>query len=314
MPSLEPKKPTQPKPWAGFRSVLCPVDFSEHSRRALRYAEAMAVRGSGSVTVSYANDPLLVAAAAAALHDRHVAKRSLKELETFVDETLATSRKRLRLTCRVSIGSPADQILKTAAGRRSDLIVMGTHGLTGADRLLLGSTTMTVLQRTSVPVLAVPRRGEPAGALASSWPGSPILAPVELDDASPREVETAARLAQWFGASLLAIHVVAGITAPKWLRGDLSAHDRIRIAEAQRRIDALAVMAERYVRTEGRVMCGAIADEIAAVAAGERIELLVTALRDRRGWFGAKRGSVSYHVLAHAVAPVLAYPQQWRPR
>jgi nucleotide-binding universal stress UspA family protein len=294
MPSVEPKKPKQPKPWAGFRSVLCPVDFSEHSRRALRYAEAMAVRSSGSVTVTYANDPLLVAAAAAALHDHHVAKRSL--------------------TCRVSIGSPADQILKTAAARRSDLIVMGTHGLTGADRLLLGSTTMSVLQRTSVPVLAVPRRDEPAGAPASSWPGNLILAPVELDSASPGEVETAARLAQWFGASLLTIHVLASITAPKWLRGDLSAHDRIRLAEAQRRIDALANIAERHVRTEGRVMCGVIADEIAAVAAVENIELLVTALRDRRGWFGAKRGSVSYHVLAHAVAPVLAYPQQWRLR
>jgi len=302
---------SKPKPWAGFRSVLCPVDFSKHSRQALRYAEAMAGRSGGAMTVTYANDPLLIAAAAAALHDRQVAKRSLRELESFVNQTLTTNRKRPRLTCRVSIGTPSDQIVKAASSRRFDLIVMGTHGLTGADRLLLGSTTMSVLQRTSVPVLAVPRR-EGSGTLAS-WPGNPILAPVELDESSPREVESAARLAHWFGASLLVLHVVGGITAPKWLRGDLGAHDRIRIAEAQHRVDALATNAGRYVRTDGRVTCGAIADEIAAVAAGEGIELLVTALRDRRGWFGAKRGSVSYHVLSHAVAPVLAYPQQWRP-
>ena len=299
------------KAWAGFRSVLCPVDFSEHSRQALRYAEAMAGRSGGAMTVTYANDPLLIAAAAAALHDRQVAKRSLRELESFVNQTLTTNRKRPRLTCRVSIGTPSDQIMKAASSRRFDLIVMGTHGLTGADRLLLGSTTMSVLQRTSVPVLVVPRR-EGSGTLAS-WPGNRILAPVELDESSPREVESAARLAHWFGASLLVLHVVGGITAPKWLRGDLGAHDRIRIAEAQHRVDALATNAGRYVRTDGRVTCGAIADEIAAVAAGEGIELLVTALRDRRGWFGAKRGSVSYHVLSHAVAPVLAYPQQWRP-
>jgi len=303
---------SKPKPWAGFRSVLCPVDFSEQSRQALRYAEAMAGRSGGSLTATYANDPLLLAAAAAALHDRRVAKQSLKELEAFVDETLTTSRKRLRLACRVSIGTPSDQILKAAASRRFDLIVMGTHGLTGADRLLLGSTTMSVLQRTSVPVLAVPRRDE--AVMLESWPGNRILAPVELDEASPREVETAARLAHWFGASLLALHVVAGNTAPKWLRGDLGAHDRIRIARAQRRVDALAVIAGRYVPTDARVTCGAIADEIAAVAAAEGIELLVTALRDRRGWFGAKRGSVPYHVLSHAIAPVLAYPLPWRPR
>ena len=56
------------------------------------------------------------------------------------------------------------------------------------------------------------------------------------------------------------------------------------------------------------------ADEIAALAAAERTRLLVTALRDRRGWFGARRGSVSCHVLSHAVAPVLACPPEWRAR
>ena len=303
------------KGWAGFRSVLCPVDFSEHSRQALRYAQAMAVRSGAPLAVTYANDPLLVAAAAAALHDRSIAKRSLNELQAFVDETLAGGAKRVRVTCRVSVGKPSDEILKAAERGRSDLIVLGTHGLTGADRLLLGSTTMSVLQRTSIPVLAVPRRDEPPGySPAPSWPGDRILAPLELDGSSAREVETAARLAQWFGSSLLALHVVAGVAAPNWLRGDLGAHDRSRVADAQRQIDALAAAGQRYVRAEGRVMCGRIADEIAALAASERIQLLITALRDRRGWFGAQRGSVSYHVLAHAVAPVLAYPQQWRPR
>jgi hypothetical protein len=40
----------------------------------------------------------------------------------------------------------------------------------------------------------------------------------------------------------------------------------------------------------------------------------MTALRDRRGWFGARRGAVSNHVLSHAVTPVLAIPQKWRLR
>jgi nucleotide-binding universal stress UspA family protein len=303
------------KQWAGFRSVLCPVDFSAHSRQALRYAQAVAEKSHGAVTVAYANDPLLVAAAAAALHDRNVAKRSLKELQTFVDETLGVGKTGPRLQCRVSVGSPADEILKAAARGRSDLIVLGTHGLTGADRLLLGSTTLSVLQRANVPVLAVPRRGGPQDEGPSpSWPGNRIMAPIELNDAASREIETAARLARWFGSSLLTVHVVPGIAAPHWLRGDLSAHDRIRVAQAQRQIDALAAIGRRHVPTEGRVTCGAIADEITALAASERIELLIAALHDRRGWFGARRGSVSYHVLAYAVAPVLAYPQPWRPR
>src|SRR5262249_7822596 len=159
-------------------------------------------------TVTYANDPLLVAAAAAALHDRKIATRSLQELQAFVDQALATDPKRLRLTCQVSIGSPSNQILKAAARRRSDLIVMGTHGLTAADRLLMGSPPMSVLQRTNVPVLAIPHRHDRADFPDASWPGDRILIPLELDAGSRREVEVAARLAQWFGSEMLAIHVV----------------------------------------------------------------------------------------------------------
>lgn len=262
-----------------------------------------------------ANDPFLIAAAAAALHDRQLAKRSAHELHELVDATLtATSRKRLRLKSHVRIGNPSDEILKAAAGSHSDLIVVGTHGITGADRLLIGSTTLGVLQRTSVPVLAVPRGGESEPEPSSSWPGERIMAAVELNGNPADEVDVAAHIAQWFGSSLLLAHVVSAIAAPAWLGADLSGHDRIRIARARQRMDALAAAAQRRVTTDVRVVCGNIADEIAALAATERTRLLLTALHDRRGWFGARRGSISYHVLSHAVTPVLAYPPQWRPR
>ena len=47
----------------GFRSILCPVDFSDHSRLALRYAAAIARRSHGRLSILYVNDPLLIAAA-----------------------------------------------------------------------------------------------------------------------------------------------------------------------------------------------------------------------------------------------------------
>jgi nucleotide-binding universal stress UspA family protein len=301
--------------WAGFRSVLCPVDFSEHARLALRYAERIAGREKAVLEVWYANDPLLVAAAAAALHDRHVAKRSAKELQGFVDSTIsARSRKDLRVRSHVSIGDPSNEIMKAADRTHSDLIVMGTHGLTGADRLLMGSTTLSVLQRTAVPVLAIPRASGTEGAPTVVWPGARIMAALELDSSSDRAVYIAARIARWFGASLLLLHVVDDIARPAWLRGDLTAHDRIRVAHAQTRLDTIAARLASQVKTESRVVCGKIADEIAAFTTTERTGLLITALRDRRGWFGARRGSISYHVLTQAMVPVLAYPPQWQPR
>jgi nucleotide-binding universal stress UspA family protein len=293
---------TRSRPWRGFRSVLCPIDFSEQSRLALRCAEAIARRGTGSLTVMYANDPLLIAAAAAALHDRDIARRSASELRAFIAATLsAESRERLRLRSGVSTGDP------------SDLIAVGTHGLSGAHRLLMGSTTLSILRRSALPVLAVPWSDQ-SGTLSATWPGKKIVAALDLNNGSARDADIAARLAHWFGSSLLLLHVVAEIAAPEWLSGDLSAHDRIRLARAQRQIETLADKARRHVQTETRVVCGRVADEIAAFAAAERVGLVVTALADRTGWLGSRRGRISYHVLSHGVAPVLAYPPRWQPR
>jgi nucleotide-binding universal stress UspA family protein len=303
------------RPWRGFRSLLCAVDFSEHSRLALRYAAALASRRDTALTVLYANDPLLVAAASVALHDRTVARRSAKELRQFIHETLHdASLPGVRVKSRVCVGTADDEIVKAAVARRTDLIVMGTHGLTGADRWLMGSTTLSVLQRTPVPVLAIPSGIGDLSPVLSSWPDGRIVAALELDRESRKDVETAARIAGWLGASLLLVHVIDSIDAPSWLEGALSAHDRIRTSKAQRELDACAAIARRRVDTQTRVLFGKPADEIAAVVADETSGLLITALHDRRAWFGARRGSVSYHVLSHAVVPVLAWPPSWQPR
>jgi len=148
-------------PWDGFRSVLCPIDFSEQSRLALRRAEVVALRSNAQLRVLYVTEPLLAAAAAAALNDRGLAERSAHELRQFVSATLSPqSRKKLRLATDVTVGPPSQEILKTAARSGADLIVMGTQGLTGPGRWFIGSTTLSVLQRTRIPVLVVPPNGD----------------------------------------------------------------------------------------------------------------------------------------------------------
>ncbi len=300
--------------WRGFRAVLCGVDFSEQSRLALRYADAVARHADARLIVLYVNDPLLTAAAASALHDRDFAERSRRELQAFVEATLPDRPSTQTEVC-LGCGAPTTEILRIAARAGADLLVVGTQGLTGADRVLLGSTTLNVLRHTAIPVLAVPSCGEyDVTAVPPSWPGHRIMAAVELDRGGRQDVATATELARWLGTSLLVLHVVDAVPAPAWMAADRSAHDRIRISQAQLQLEQLAAVAENDVTTETRVVCGQPADEIAAAAAAERIGLLVTGLRDRRGWFGARRGSVSYHVLTHAVTPVLACPPQWRPR
>ncbi len=263
----------------------------------------------------YVTDPLLVAAAAV-LHDTNVAKRSERELIAFVNSAIGgRSGLTRRVETVVAMGTPVEEILRAATRRCADLLVVGTHGLTRPHQLLIGSTTLGLLQRAAVPILAVPLlEAAPEAAVAPDWPGGRILAAIDLDDESPKDVHVAARVARWFGSSLLLAHVVSAVTAPTWLSRDLSAHDRIAIRRAETQLETLAASGRRLVPTEARVVCGRPADEIAALVVAERISLVTTALRDRRGWFGTRRGSVSYHVLTHVVAPVLAYPPRWVPR
>lgn len=122
----------------------------------MKSAAAIADRSGAVLTVTYANDSLLVTAAATALRDRGLVQRSARELERFVDRALSGASRRLRWTSRVTVGPAPAQILKAARSVRADLIVMGTQGLTGAARWFVGSTTLSVLQRTTVPVLVVP--------------------------------------------------------------------------------------------------------------------------------------------------------------
>jgi len=298
-----------------FRSILCPIDFSEPSALALRYAAAIAKEPAGRLHVLFVNDPLLVAAAAVALGDRTFANVAVGELPSFIAKAIpADAIKAAAINYVVETGPTDRTIVATARRLRCDLIVMGTHGLSGADKLLIGSTTERLFRLTPVPLLAVPPPLAVSGARepARSWPGPAIMAPVDLRADSESDVRDAAGIARAFGAGLVVVHVVPQVTPPPWYRADLSAHWRMRVAKAQRRLESLAEAVGAGIQIETRVVSGNPADEIAALAAEERIGVVVMHLRKGPGLFGSRAGSIAYHVLRHAVTPVLVMPDRTR--
>ena len=306
------RKLLKPVKWKGFRRILCPIDFSETAAAALRYGAAIAKRHGGTMTVAYVNDPLLVTAASIALHDRRMARRSARELRDFVAAVLPIETTRpLRLKLRVSVGPPADEILRAGA-LGFDLIVMGTQGLSGVNRLLLGSTTLRVLRGSNVPVLAVPRRLGQRAAVPASWPGPRMLAAIEYGPQSRQEAENAGRIARSFGATLLLVHVIEELQVPPWLRADIADRERARFAKAQQWFDRIAAGAGPSVGATARVVSGDPADEIAVIAAAEQAQLLITALHDRQSWWQPSRGAISYRILTEAAVPVLACPPRCR--
>jgi nucleotide-binding universal stress UspA family protein len=108
---------------------------------ALRYAEAIALRANSILTVTLANESLLVEAAAAARRSGQLAAQSAAELEGFIATTLRPdTRTQLRVNAKIADGDPAKAILHVARRIRSDLIVVGTHGRTGVGRLFMAGS------------------------------------------------------------------------------------------------------------------------------------------------------------------------------
>jgi len=289
-----------------FRSILCPVDFSVHSRQALHYAAAVAKRFRGRVTALFVNDPLLIAAARQAYGDeRPLIEQSRAELGQFVTRALRDSE---RTPPIVAAGSPASQILATAQRLRSDLIVIGTQGLSGVQKLVFGSTTEQVLRRTTIPVLAVPpqttRRSRSRGRLTVDA----IIVPIDLAGEWASDAVRGAAVARMFDVPLRLVHVLRPVQTPAWIRRIGVPTERERMAKATRALEDLTRQLGASVRASCAVVLGDPAHEIARLTQ-RGSPLLVMSLRGTGGIWG-RRGAIAYHVLTHAATPVLGLPRR----
>ena len=138
-----------------FTSILCPVDFSAGSARALRKAISLANAHGARLTLLHVTDPLLDAAARAAGRGDVVVTQTQEEIGKLLDEVSPEGVKG-PMGVSVAIGEPAPEILRQSLDSGADLIVMGTQGRGAAERFIMGSTARRVVQGASIPVLVVP--------------------------------------------------------------------------------------------------------------------------------------------------------------
>jgi nucleotide-binding universal stress UspA family protein len=177
-----------------FQRILCPVDFSAHSRLALLFARNLAKRSRGRLFVLFVDDPLLAAAARAVDDRRGLRQTTERELRQFGARSLGREAAQ-RTTFLVTEGNPAREINRTAGEVGADLIVVGTEGLGGTSKLFFGSTTERLLWSASVPVLAVPPMGRPSASRLKVWPRQ-VLAVTDVG--SVADAKRAASIARWF--------------------------------------------------------------------------------------------------------------------
>jgi universal stress protein A len=292
------------------RSVLCPVDFSEQSRQALLWASAIAQYRGGELTILSVVEPLLAQAAEIRFGVDLARTDTEPALREFVEATLPERvRHSSHVRMEVTIGDPADAILQTARRLNAGLVVMGTHGLGGFQKLILGSTTEEVLRRTEWPVLAVP-----AGAItapAVEHPGVQlrrILVATDFRESAMAALQWACDLASDVKIPLVLAHVVKPVVVPPMWHALGADFEGDRVASGQRMLATLAA-SFRDTRTDCVVSIGRPADTIASLAVEYKAGLVVMGLANAEDSELRKPGSIAYRVLRIAHAAVVVVPR-----
>jgi len=291
-----------------IRRILCPVDLSETSQHALRHAVAIAKWYGSRVTVFYVTGaPLLPQPPMlfANLPDgADMSDEERRQLEEHLESWLTPARDAgVQADLLFDNGSPAARIVEHAAAEAIDLIVMGTHGLSGFERLLLGSVTERVLRKAGCPVMTVP----PAAAGSSRVPYARLLCPVDFSPSSLAALTFAFSLAKEADAQLTILNVL------DWPADDELIVEQVDTPALRRVVEekALARLAA-LVTDEARLWCtpkteiryGKPYRQILDVAEQEQTDLIVVGVRGRHAPDLAIFGSTTNHLVRQARCPV----------
>ena len=149
-----------------LKTILAPVDLSDHSKLGVRYALDLAQWQQSEVliynVISIEETPFPQGSEEWVVQQTDTPKfkkildQRRKLFDRFVRESCPDSLPSEKLRQEIGIGTPYKLIIEKAKQEGADLIVMSTHGRTGLAHMLIGSVTERVLRRAPCPVLAVP--------------------------------------------------------------------------------------------------------------------------------------------------------------
>jgi nucleotide-binding universal stress UspA family protein len=281
-----------------LKNIMVATDFSEATDRALDYAVSLARRFGSRIYLTH-----VITFEGHELMEPDLAAPTVVDLRRLAEE----GTKKIESSGRLS-GVPYQVVIeegKLWTGIEAllkkyeiDLLVLGTHGLGGIDKVLIGSSAEELFRQVQVPVLTVGpgAKGEPL----RETEFKNILFATDFGKWAEREAAFAFALAQEHRAKLTMLHVFANVkqtTSP----------------DAVRERDRITRLLKELLPTEFEVLCkpdyqvayGEPGEEILRTAQATKADLIVMGAKKGQTFAGHLPHTKAYHVVCGAKCPVL---------
>jgi nucleotide-binding universal stress UspA family protein len=302
--ALNPESSIEARAVAPVERILCPIDFSEISGN--RYAQSISGHYHAKLLVQHIvelwqHPSAVYSISPYMLEDfrRSLISDAEKELQQFVKTAGGPQPE-----CIVAESVAPDAILFLARERAISLIVLGTHGRRGFDRMMLGSVTERILRHASCPVLTIRRAATDSGKPDKADDPVPIrriLCCIDFSAHSQRASEYALLIAASYQTDVTFLHVLD----PEPDSADVGKDTAAAMADFEKTITLAGLTP---TRTHLEVRLGKAYQEILKFASEAHSDLIVTGVRGRNAVDLAVFGSTTYRVIQLGNVPVLTVP------
>ena len=279
-----------------FRRIVVATDFAAPARCALQISAGLAAQFDAELSVVHAASPFLCSTGDQPI-PYEVLEQNLRDIKAELANQISAVPLRMARDprCFVGYGDPVQLICDAARTQSADLIVVGTHGATGLERLALGSVAECVLRGSLCPVLLVGPHCKPVPQLFRS-----ILFATDLKHTGLRPAQYAAALAEHTHGRLTCIHILRyapGTSAEEQAARESKAmHEMAMLLPGNLPSNCIASL---------KVEVGQPAECIEVHALLESASLIILGVRERFGFEDHSPHSTLAHVTRNARCPVL---------
>lgn len=294
----------------GLKSVLVASDFTEASSKPVRHAISIARHFHARFYLAHVVSSIgfTIAGADALESVTDAAERDLAKLEKKLVETGALAG--LSHEFLVRQGEVWDELKAVIREKQAELVVIGTHGRQGIERLVLGSTAEQIFREADGLVLTVGPHSQPDAPFESGGSIRSILFPTDFGEASFRALPHAISFANHFRASLVLLHVAPVMPIPESFSWSTAPND-MRAEEKQKALKRLDEFVSQstplFVKPELIVEFGKHGEQILRSARSLNADLIVLGLDHTKHGRAAAHlpTTTTYKVVSEAQCSVL---------